>query len=163
MTSGEDDEIGRRRGAVLIGSGSAAFIDIVGQLVGECSFEVTVPAPAEPPWLAVARTQPALVICDCTSAALDVKGLMIEAVARGLPLLIVGAPNERAVARKWPLPQRIAWLELPIAVDRFRITLDALMTPRRTVVIGREAFAALYAESVESRGWNVEVALAPAT
>lgn len=125
---------GRQRGTVLIGSGSEAFLGIVGRMVGECAFEVATPAPAEPPWLAVTRTQAVLVICDCTSPVLNVQRLMIEAAARGLPLLLVGSPDERTAVRKWPLPARIAWLALPIALDRFRVTLNGLLTPPSTVV-----------------------------
>jgi hypothetical protein len=134
MMNRDDDAIRRRHSVVLIGSGSSVFIDIVGDMIGECGFEVTTPAPAEPPWLSVTRTQPVLVICDCMGPELNVKRLIVETVARRLPLLIVAAVHEQVVACTWPLPDCVAWLEFPIARDRFRTTIDELMTPRRTIM-----------------------------
>lgn len=132
--SRDGDEIRRHRNIVLIASASSVFIDIVGGMVGECGFEVTTPAPAEPAWLSVTRTQPALVICDCTEPASNVKRLVVEAVARELPLLIVATPQERAAAQSWPLPDCVAWLELPIARERFHSAITDLMTLRRTIM-----------------------------
>jgi len=134
MTNQDGDEIRRHRNIVLIASESGLFIDIVGGMAGECGFEVTAPAPAEPSWLSVTRTQPALVICDCTGPAPNVKRLVVEAVARGLPLLIVATPQERAVAQSWPLPSCVAWLELPIAREPFRTAIADLMSLRRTIM-----------------------------
>ncbi len=134
MVSRADDAIRRARNVVLIGSGSSVFIDIVADMIGECGFEVTTPAPTEPPWLSVTRTQPVLVICDGMGPELNTKRLIVEAVARGLPLLIVAALHEEVTARVGPLSDRVAWLEFPIARDRFRTTIDGLMIPRRTII-----------------------------
>jgi hypothetical protein len=123
-----------RRSVVLIGSGSGAFIDIVGEMVGENGFDVATPGPAEPPWLSVTRTQPSLVICDCSGLHLSAKRLIIEMVARRLPLLIVAAPHERTVAQTWPLPECVAWLEFPIAREQFRETINDLMSYRRAIL-----------------------------
>jgi len=133
MMNQDGDEIPRHRNIVLIASGSSVFVDIVGGMVGECGFEVTTPAPAEPPWLSVTRTQPALVICDCTGPAPSVKRLVVEAVARELPLLIVATADERA-AQSWPLPACVAWLELPIARERFHTAIADLMALRGTIM-----------------------------
>ena len=134
MTDRDDDDARRRRSVVLIGSASSVFVDIVGEMVRECGFETTTPAPAEPPWLSVTRTQPVLVICDCAGPELNVKRWVVETVARRLPLVIFAAPQEQAAAQTGPLPDHIAWLQFPIARSRFRTTIEELMTLRRTIM-----------------------------
>lgn len=129
-----DNDGARRRRVVLIGSASSVFVDIIAEMVRECGFEATQPARAEPPWLSVTRTQPALVICDCARPELNVKRLVVETAAHRLPLLIVAAPEEQAEARTWPLPDHVAWLQFPLARDQFRTTIDDVMTVRRTVM-----------------------------
>ena len=123
----------RRRRVVLIGSGSGAFIEILSEMVAECGFEIATAAAAEPSWLAVTRTQPALVICDCSGPEQHARALLVEAVARGLPLLLIAASHEEVTVRPWPFLERIACLEFPIARERFGMVLDALTMPRQTV------------------------------
>jgi len=126
-------EILRHRNVVLIASGSSTFIEIVGIMVAENGFSVATASQAEPSWLALTRTQPVLVICDRTGPELDTKGLIVETLARGLPLLVVASPHEHAIVRTWRLPDRCGWLEFPIASDQFGRTLNALMLPRRPI------------------------------
>jgi hypothetical protein len=145
----------RQRSNVLIASDSTAFIDIVGEMVDECGFEVTTPAPVEPPWLSMTRTQPVLLLCDCTSVRLNVERLMKEAVARGVPLLIVAAPDEPWAIRDWAEPRRITWLEFPIDRNRFRATLDAL-TLHRTIPDKVSALSRVDGERMGSGGANLE-------
>jgi hypothetical protein len=122
------------RNTVLIASGSRVFIDIVGEMVAVSGREIATSAQAEPAWLAVMRTQPALVICDCAGPEPEIKRLMGEVVARRIPLLMVAPKHEPAVARSWPLPDRVAWLELPIARDLFHSTIDELLLSERDIM-----------------------------
>ena len=115
------------RGTVLVASDSPAFVDIVGEMVTDCGFELATPTEAERPWLSVMRTQPTLVICDCGGPEPHVKRLIAEVAARRLPLLIAGTAQEQDVARTWHLPERAAWLEFPIARNRFHATIDDLL------------------------------------
>ena len=122
------------RNAVLIASGSRVFIDIVGEMVTVSGREIAMSAHGEPAWLAVMRTQPALVICDCTGPEPEIKRLIGEVVARRIPLLMVAPTHEPAVARTWPLPDRVAWLELPIARDLFHTAIDELLLSEREIM-----------------------------
>ena len=115
------------RNTILVASGSRVFVEIIGDMVVDCGRALATSAPAEPAWLAVTRTQPALVICDCAGPESDLKRLVAEAVARHIPLLMVGATPESVVPREWPLPDRVARLVFPIARDLFHATIDDLL------------------------------------
>lgn len=127
------------RATVLLASDSGIFLDILSDMVGDCGFTPATPAPAEPPWLSVTRTQPAFVICDCGGLGARLKPLIAETVARGLPLLLASAAHDRDVSQRWVLPPRVAWLAFPIDGAAFRALIDDLMTPthglRRTAAL----------------------------
>jgi hypothetical protein len=122
------------RNTVLVASGSRVFIDIVGEMVAVSGRGIATSAHAEPAWLAVTRTQPALVICDCAGPEPEIKRLIGEVVARRIPLLMVAPTDQPALARTWPLPDRVAWLEFPIARDLFHTTIDELLLSEREIM-----------------------------
>ena len=119
---------------ILVASGSGVFIDIVGKMVVDCGREIATPAHGEPAWLALMRTQPALVICDCAGPEPEIKRLLVEVVVRRIPLLMVATTRESAVPRTWPLPERVAWLEFPIAREVFHTVINDLLQSEREIM-----------------------------
>ena len=118
------------RGTVLVASTSSAFVDVVGEMIADCGFTLAAPVESEAPWLSLTRTQPVLVICDCNGPTTSVKRLIAEVVARRLPLLMTAALDEDH-AGATILPDRVAWLAFPIALEAFRAAIDALLVPAR--------------------------------
>ena len=121
-----------RRGTVLLASTSSAFVDVVGEMITDCGFTPAVPAESEAPWLSLTRTQPVLVICDCNGSAVAVKRLIVEVVARRLPLLMTAALDDDH-AGSTILPDRVAWLAFPMTLEAFRAAIDALLPPARAL------------------------------
>jgi hypothetical protein len=84
---------------------------------------------AEAPWLAIVRVQPCIIVCDCDASATDAQRLVIDATARGIPLLLSGTtpntPGDPAVTMR----QRIDWLRFPITTEAFRTMVETLMAP----------------------------------
>jgi hypothetical protein len=124
----------RALATVLVASHSSVFVDIVSDMILGCGFAVATAVPAEPPWLSVTRTQPALVICDCGGASdgVNVKPLVVEVIARGLPMLLAVAARDRDATRRSILPARVAWLDLPVDRAALRALMDRLMLPIHT-------------------------------
>jgi hypothetical protein len=118
------------RGTVLVASGSSLFMNIVGDMLVDCGFTAAFPAESEAAWLSVTRTQPALVICDSGVPEANITRLIVEVVARGLPLLMAWSREEHdEYAAGLVLPERAAWLTFPIDREAFRSTIDALLPP----------------------------------
>ena len=126
-----DDGFAVSRGTVLVASGSNLFMDIVRDMVADCGLAVIVPLTSEPAWLSVMRTQPALVICDWDAPAANIEGVIGEASARHVPLLMAWSrESTRATMRRASrLPERVAWLTFPVGRDEFRSTIDGLLAP----------------------------------
>jgi hypothetical protein len=125
-----DDGFAVSRGTVLVASGSNLFMGMVGDMVAACGLAVVFPRPSEPAWLSLMRTQPSLVICDWDAPAANLEGVIGEAAARHVPLLMAWSRNQHEdYAQGLALPERIAWLTFPVGHDAFRSTIDGLLAP----------------------------------
>ncbi len=89
-----DDGFAVSRGTVLVASGSTLFMDVVRNMVADCGLAAIVPVTSEPAWLSVMRTHPSLVICDWDAPAANVAGVIGEASARHVPLLMAWSRNK---------------------------------------------------------------------
>jgi hypothetical protein len=118
------------RGTALVVSGSRLFMTIVGDMVADCGLAVVFPRTSESGWLSVMQTLPALVICDCDASAASLKGVIGEAWARHIPLLMAWSRSEHEhYAPGLALPEHVAWLTFPVDRDAFRATIDGLLAP----------------------------------
>lgn len=125
-----DDGFAVSRGTVLVASGSTLFMDIVRDMVADCGLAVIVPLTSEPAWLSVMRTQPSLVICDWDAPAASREGVIGEASARHLPLLMAWSRDQHEhYAQGLALPERVAWLKFPVGQNEFRSTINRLLAP----------------------------------
>lgn len=115
------------RGTILIASADASFAELVGAMVARCGFTPVYPAIAEEPRLALRRTQPRVVICDC-AAPNGLRRLIVEASARRLPLVLSDPRvDQHGAARARSLLHHVAWLTFPISREAFGRMLDALL------------------------------------
>lgn len=118
------------RGTILVASSHALFTDLVGEMVGRCGFTAAYPAGREPSWLSLTRTQPCVVICDCSAPADGIQRLITEASARQIPLVLSDArAKQRAEEGSLVLPQQVAWLTFPVTRDAFAALLDTVLRP----------------------------------
>lgn len=118
------------RGNALVVSGSRPFMDIVGDMIADCDLAVVFPRTSESAWLSVMQTPPALVICDCDALATHLKGVIGEASARHVPLLMAWSRDQHEhYAPGLTLPEHVAWLTFPVGRDAFRSTIDDLLSP----------------------------------
>ncbi len=81
------------RGTVLVASSHLLFTDLVGEMVSRCGFSPAYPVGQEAAWLSLTRTQPCIVICDCSAPADGIERLMAEASTRHIPLVLSGRAN----------------------------------------------------------------------
>jgi hypothetical protein len=78
--------------------------------------------------LALARTQPCLVICDCAAPAEGMQSLIVDASARHIPLVLSDERMKLCVDEgSLVLSQRVSWLTFPVSRDAFAAMLDALL------------------------------------
>ncbi len=125
-----DDGFAVSRGTVLVASGSTLFMAIVRDMVADCGLAVIVPLTSEPAWLSVMRTHPSLVICDWDAPTASREGVIGEASARHVPLLMAWSRDQHEdLAKGVALPERVAWLTFPVGRDEFRATIDGLLAP----------------------------------
>jgi hypothetical protein len=118
------------RGTALVVSDSRLFMDIVGDMVADCELAVVFPRTSESGWLSVMQTPPALVICDCDASAANLKGVIGEASARYIPLLMAWSRDRHEhYAPGLALPEHVAWLTFPVGRDAFRSTIEGLLAP----------------------------------
>jgi hypothetical protein len=115
------------RGIVLVASRSDLFADIVGGMVSDSGFAPAYSVESEPAWLAVTRTHPCIVICDCAAPADDVQRLLAEASVRGVPVLLSRSPTGGEFAPVLSVGQRVGWFTFPSTREAFQATLDGLM------------------------------------
>lgn len=116
------------RGTILVASDNTLFATIVGEMVAHCGFSPAYRMGDEGPRLSLTRTQPCIVICDCTAPAHGIQRLIADASSRHIPLILSdmrmpGSVDMRALA----LP--LAWLTFPISRDAFGAMLDGLLPP----------------------------------
>jgi hypothetical protein len=115
------------RGTILVASSHALFAEVVGEMVARCGFAPAYFEGQEAP-LALARTQPCLVICDCAAPAEGIQSLIVDASARHIPLVLSDARMKLRVDEgSLVLPQRVSWLTFPVSRDAFAAMLDALL------------------------------------
>ena len=108
------------RGTILVASNHAVFADIVGEMVATCGFAPAYSAGQEASWLALTRTQPCIVICDCSAPADGIQRLIVDASARHIPLILSDARMQQRVDEgSLLLPPQVAWLTFPISRDAF--------------------------------------------
>lgn len=125
-----DDGFPVSRGTVLVASASRLFMEIVAGMVAECGLAVVSPLTSEPAWLSVMRMHPSLVICDWDTPAANREGVIREAAARHVPLLMAWSRDQQeSYAQGLDLPERVAWLTFPVGRDEFRSTIDRLLAP----------------------------------
>ena len=112
---------------MLVASGSTLFMDIVRDMVADCGLGVIVPLTSEPAWLSVMRTQPSLVICDWDAPAASREGVIAEASARHVPLLMAWSRDQHEhYAQGLALPERVAWLTFPVSRNVLCSTITRL-------------------------------------
>ena len=118
------------RGTILVSSSHTLFTDLVGEMVARCGFLPAFPSSGEAPWLSLTRTQPLIVICDCSAPAEGIQQLIVEASSRGIPLVLSDArTKQRAENGSLVLPQRVTWLTFPVSRDSFVALLDEVLRP----------------------------------
>lgn len=123
------------RGTILVASSHAVFADIVGEMVAACGFAPAYSAGQEASWLALTRTQPCIVICDCSAPANGIQRLIVDASARHIPLILSDARMQQRVDDgSLVLPQQVAWLTFPISRVAFAAMLDAMLPSPADVV-----------------------------
>jgi hypothetical protein len=128
------------RGTILVASSHTLFTDLVGEMVARCGFTPAYPASNEPTWLSLTRTQPCIVICDCSAPADGIQRLITEASTRRIPLVLSDARmKQRADEGSLVLPVQVAWLTFPIARDAFAAMLEAVLLPLDIVPLGPAA------------------------
>lgn len=123
------------RGTILVASGHALFADIVGELVAACGFAPAYYVGRESAWLALTRTQPRIVICDCAAPAEGIRRLIVDAAARNIPLILSDTRMQQRVGEGSLLPtHQVAWLTFPISRDAFAAMIDTLLPSPADIV-----------------------------
>ncbi len=123
------------RGGILVASSHALFADIVGEMVAACGFAPAYFVGQEAAWLALTRTQPCIVICDCSAPADGIQRLIAEAAARHIPLVLSDARMKQRVDEGSLVPpEQVAWLTFPVSRDAFAAMLQALLPSPADVV-----------------------------
>jgi hypothetical protein len=116
------------RGTVLVASNHGLFADIVGEMVAWCGFTPVYPVSQEVSWRSLTRTQPCIVICDCSAPAEGIQRLIIEASTRHIPLVLSDTRmQQRLDDGSLLLPQKVAWLTFPMSRDAFAAMLRGLL------------------------------------
>lgn len=115
----------RNRGTVLIASDNSAWLSVIGKMVADSGFTPAYPGQRETPWLSMARTRPCIAICDCDVPVERIEGLVLEAWARHVPVL-VSATGRSTKARSLQ-PRRVARFKLPVSPEAFSAMLDRLV------------------------------------
>ena len=116
-------------GPVLVASTNTAFAAALGQMVIEAGFTPGFPARFEGPWLAITRTQPRVVICDCDAPVDRFQRLLAEALSRRVPLVMVHAAERSATSAEVASAERVTWLRFPLSPTEFRRVLRDLVPP----------------------------------
>jgi len=114
---------------ILIVSRSAVFADVLSAMVVAAGFRPSFPAGTESVGLTMTRTQPRLVICDCSNAVDNIQRFLVEISARGLPLMLCEPLDAPAIDRELARARRVVWFTLPISRDAFRTLIDGLLDP----------------------------------
>jgi hypothetical protein len=124
----KNDSLVVRQATILVASGDASFAELVGEMVTCSGFTAAYPERREAAWLALQRTRPRVVVCDCAAPADGIRRLIVEASARRLPL-VLSDPRvcQTGDARARSLLHHVAWLTLPISRESFGEMLDALL------------------------------------
>jgi CheY-like chemotaxis protein len=118
------------RGTILVASDNALFATIVGEMVAHCGFSPAFRFGDEEPRRSLARTQPCVVICDCTAPAHGIQHLIADASSRHIPLVLSDMRMPESVnMRTLTLARQLAWLTFPISRAAFGAMLDGLLPP----------------------------------
>jgi hypothetical protein len=122
-----NERIGNR-GRILVASGRPPLADVVGDLVAACGFAPAYCVGRESSWLALKRTQPRIVVCDCSAPADGIQRLIVDAVEHHIPLILSDARMQQGVDDVSLIrPRQVAWLTFPISRDAFAAMLDTLL------------------------------------
>lgn len=114
---------------ILIVSRSPVFADILSAMVVAAGFRPLFPAGTESVGLTMTRTQPRLVICDCSNAVDNIQRFLVEVSSRGLPLMLCEPLDVPAIDRELATARRVVWFTLPISREAFRTLIDGLLDP----------------------------------
>jgi hypothetical protein len=114
---------------ILIVSRSAVFADVLSAMVVGAGFRPSFPAGTESVALTMTRTQPRLVICDCSNAVDNIQRFLVEISSRGLPLMLCEPLDVPAIDRELAIARSVRWFTLPISRDAFRALIDGLLDP----------------------------------
>jgi hypothetical protein len=114
---------------ILIVSRSAAFADVLSTMVVAAGFRPSFPAGTESVALTMTRTQPRVVICDCSNAVDNIQRFLVEVSSRGLALMLCEPLDVPAIDRELATAKRVVWFTLPISRDAFRALIDGLLDP----------------------------------
>jgi hypothetical protein len=123
------------RGTILIASRNALFADIVGEMVARCGFAPAYLVGHEASPMSLARTRPCIVICDCAAPAEGIQLLIADASSQRIPVMLSDTrmlPSDDVDGLM--LPERVAWLRLPISRHAFSAMLDELLPPPAEVI-----------------------------
>lgn len=115
----------RNRGTILLASANSAWLSVIGKMVVDSGFTPAYPAEDEAPWVSMARTHPCIAICDCDVSAERIQGLVLEAWARHVPLLV--SATGRSFKARSLQPRRVARFKLPVSPEAFSSMLDRLL------------------------------------
>jgi hypothetical protein len=115
--------------SILIVSRSAVFADILSAMVVAAGFRPSFPAGTESVALTMTRTQPRVVICDCSNAVDNIQRFLVEVSSRGLPLMLCEPVDVPAIDRELATAQRVVWFTLPMSREAFKALVDGLLDP----------------------------------
>ncbi len=115
----------RNRGTILVASANSAWLSVIGKMVADSGFTPAYPAEDESPWVSMARTHPCIAICDCDVPVERIEGLVLEAWARHVPVLV--SATGRSLKARSLQPRRVARFKLPVSPEAFSSMLDRLL------------------------------------
>jgi hypothetical protein len=103
--------------------------------VAACGFAPAYCVGQETSWIALTRTQPCIVICDCSPPADGIQRLIVDAAARHIPIVLSDARIQQRTVDGSLIPSKqVAWLTFPVSRDAFAAMLDAQLLSAADVV-----------------------------
>jgi hypothetical protein len=114
---------------ILIVTRSAMFADILAAMVVAAGFRPLFPAGTESVALTMTRTQPRVVICDCSNPVDNIQRFLVEVSSRALPLMLCEPLDVPAIDREVATAKRVVWFTLPISREAFTALIERLLDP----------------------------------
>lgn len=112
--------------AVLVASDDGCFLDVVGAMVAEAGFRVAI---AHDPGDArlLLDASPRILVCDATALSSHVTQVLMEAVARGVPVLLLQSRTAADWARPSVRLPLVSSLSFPFTRVAFVAALDGIL------------------------------------